>query len=108
MPTCVRAGHLETICIFHAAVGSVRWLIVGVFGESLELQHFPFDCQDFTVTLRFGTSPDSKKQLEHASQRCQLKFLMYAEPGEGVINMESELLFRLCFPACQGPTAKTK
>ncbi|CAE7766523.1 unnamed protein product [Symbiodinium pilosum] len=51
----------------------VTWLIVGVFGESLELQHFPFDCQDFTVTLRFGTPYRENKmnvRLEDSMNSC--------------------------------------
>ncbi|CAE7380348.1 unnamed protein product [Symbiodinium sp. CCMP2592] len=32
---------------------TLSWRIVGEFGESLELHDFPFDCQDFTVTLCF-------------------------------------------------------
>jgi len=33
---------------------SLKWLIRGEFGESLELHNFPFDCQDFSITMRFG------------------------------------------------------
>eukprot|EP00439_Symbiodinium_sp_Y106_P063227 s2004_g9.t1 len=32
---------------------TLSWRIVGEFGESLELHDFPFDCQDFTLTLCF-------------------------------------------------------
>ena len=54
----------ETLASFSTSVNSVMvspcsWLIKGEFGESLELQNFPFDTQDLTVTLRVG------KPLDH-------------------------------------------
>ena len=69
-PSHPRVGFEETGDEF-----CLSWRLVGRFAESWELQNFPFDCQDFTVSMmiRYPAKRGDLRMMPVDSQQSQIR-----------------------------------
>lgn len=58
----------------------VRWLIRGEFGESLELQDFPFDTQELKITIKVGLPCRKDKPLHKFTDVGKSKVILNVFP----------------------------